>query len=734
MTFIPSKLGIPRSTGTYPVKWENPGWGLTGVYDYWLWGDDYSEEGPLDVTISNASTSGCTINFTNPSTITTDSSTIFRLYPKGLTTAQLEDTMPVYLHSQAPGYYPANSSITVPNTGGTYTVEYILGRADIIKWTCDVVNATALVSVEVLEWDSCSIKFKITVNANTQWNTNLTGTIQLGAYYETNKFISYSYGFTIEKSGVPEDLKLIVNPSSGTYGAGPGVTDRFMCTLTSTEEEITELSVTCPGASNINVDEVNKYFVITFPDNATTSIKNYAALVTAITSGGYTLNATVPITKLATSLSLKSSVSIGYTAGRYKIDGTGSDNLDDVVFAIPADAQTWLSKMELVIERGTPGGMNIVSINFDATENTGNASRKATVGVTVVKNGSSVINTSFNIVQEVKADISPIWKDYIWEEETLNDFIEYHLDYAGDTIYAGKAYKYPDTTGVQFLLNDVSEDFLDNGIIFPSFGKTEIIPNYLKTFTLITSSGSEKPVTFFNDWSYKDTDLTKPYFLSDPIDTLVDSRQYVLCSWIFPTGEGVLNRRYTTPEGVATTVDITLRQGINGYTYAEPLGNLLLECKSKYEIGFVESGSFTTTINYQIDTTNKNYVLYYTNAYGGWDSLLVQGNVKQTDQIESQTYVRKVLNTTSQFSKNKYLNTIVPEWTLYTNYLTDTQASKMHHLLESTMVYLHNLEDNKIIPVIITNNSCEYKTYSNQGKNMFYYTIEVQSSQDKYRK
>ncbi len=52
---------------------------------------------------------------------------------KGLTTAQLEDTMPVYLHSQAPGFYPANSSITVPNTGGTYTVEYILNRADIIK-------------------------------------------------------------------------------------------------------------------------------------------------------------------------------------------------------------------------------------------------------------------------------------------------------------------------------------------------------------------------------------------------------------------------------------------------------------------------------------------------------------------------------------------------------------------------------------------------------------------------
>jgi hypothetical protein len=208
-------------------------------------------------------------------------------------------------------------------------------------------------------------------------------------------------------------LKLIVNPSSGTYGAASNTTGQFQLSTTVTDEAITEFDINCPGSIGIGKNTALNTFNISFPDNATTSIKNYAALVTATTSGGYTLNATVPITKLATSLSLKSSVSIGYTAGRYKIDGTGSDNLDDVVFAIPADAQTWLSKMELVIERGTPGGMNIVSINFDATENTGNASRKATVGVTVVKNGSSVINTSFNIVQEVKADISPIWKDYI---------------------------------------------------------------------------------------------------------------------------------------------------------------------------------------------------------------------------------------------------------------------------------------------------------------------------------
>lgn len=726
MTFIPSKLGIPRSTGTYPVKWENPGWGLTGVYDYWLWGDDYSEEGPLDVTISNASTSGCTINFTNPSTITTDSSTIFRLYPKGLTTAQLEDTMPVYLHSQAPGFYPANSSITVPNTGGTYTVEYILSRADIIKWTCDVVNATALVSVEVLEWDSCSIKFKFTVRANTQWNTDLTGTIQLGAYYDTNKFISYSYGFKIEKSNTPEDLKLVVTPSSGTYGASAFVTEEFHLSTTKAEETITSFNVTCPQASNIKKDIVDNYFVLTVPENKTTNNLEFSAMVTATTSGGYNLEATVPIKQAATSLMIpNTNYEVSWTASTLNIIGTGSNNLDDVVFSIPVG---WISGQKFSVN---PQGVATISLNI--AENSGLSSRKATIGVSVIKNSSSIINLSINITQSVKSDISPIWKDYVWEEGISSDFIEYHLDYAGKMVYAGKAYKYPETDRVEFLLNNVAENYLSNGIIFNT-SKTIISPEYLKPFTLITSSGNEKPITFFNDWSYKDRDLTKGTMLSDPITGLVDPRQYLVASWILPTGTGVVNRFFYV-DGTQTAMDISLNSGINGYTYTEDLSNKLLPCGSYLIVGFVEGGNISDRqIRYDIDTTDKDYVLYYTNSAGGWDSLLVEGNVRKTDEIKSETYTRKVLNISQEFARNKYLNTITSSWVLYTGYLNDIQASKMFNLIESTKVYLHNLKDNTITPVLITDTNCEYKTYTNQGKNKFYYTINVEASQDTYRK
>jgi hypothetical protein len=174
-----------------------------------------------------------------------------------------------------------------------------------------------------------------------------------------------------------------------------------------------------------------------------------------------------------------------------------------------------------------PQGVATISLNI--AENSGLSSRKATIGVSVIKNSSSIINLSINITQSVKSDISPIWKDYVWNEIISSDFIEYHLDYAGDMVYAGKAYKYPETDRVEFLLNNVAENYLSNGIIFNT-SKTIISPEYLKPFTLITSSGNEKPITFFNDWSYKDRDLTKGTMLSDPITGLVDPRQYLVSS------------------------------------------------------------------------------------------------------------------------------------------------------------------------------------------------------------
>lgn len=68
----------------------------------------------------------------------------------------------------------------------------------------------------------------------------------------------------------------------------------------------------------------------------------------------------------------------------------------------------------------------------------------------------------------------------------------------------------------------------------------------------------------------------------------------------------------------------------------------------------LSNGNILAVQGYAYRETNKNYALYYINAYGGWDSLAIRGNTMQTDNIQSQTYKNKTNG------KVKYLNTITP--------------------------------------------------------------------------
>ena len=58
----------------------------------------------------------------------------------------------------------------------------------------------------------------------------------------------------------------------------------------------------------------------------------------------------------------------------------------------------------------------------------------------------------------------------------------------------------------------------------------------------------------------------------------------------------------------------------------------------------------------------------------------------------------------------------------------------MHHLLESTDVYLQDLATGKITPVVLTDASCEYKTLANNGRRPYYYEINVEERDLKFRR
>lgn len=133
-------------------------------------------------------------------------------------------------------------------------------------------------------------------------------------------------------------------------------------------------------------------------------------------------------------------------------------------------------------------------------------------------------------------------------------------------------------------------------------------------------------------------------------------------------------------------------------------------------------------------TTCADYALYYCNSHGGWDSYALDGFVKKTDNVTEHSYNKSFDNTTINFERGRYISEIETSYEIHTSWLTDKQAEIFtKELLESNMVYLHNLKEDKIIPVIITTTECAYKTHKTE-RGLVSYVFNITESQSKQRR
>lgn len=129
-----------------------------------------------------------------------------------------------------------------------------------------------------------------------------------------------------------------------------------------------------------------------------------------------------------------------------------------------------------------------------------------------------------------------------------------------------------------------------------------------------------------------------------------------------------------------------------------------------------------------------DYALYYLNSHGGWDSFLIEGKVQKTDNITQYKYSKSFNNTTIEYESGRYISEIATKYVCYTSWLTDAQSANLaKNLLSSNKVYLHDLVNNKIIPVIIENTTIDYKKYFNE-RQMISYKINLVESQTKIKK
>lgn len=314
----------------------------------------------------------------------------------------------------------------------------------------------------------------------------------------------------------------------------------------------------------------------------------------------------------------------------------------------------------------------------------------------------------------------PIWKDKVIDLGAAE--MEFRITVGGNTIYSGKAIARPGVATAKVRINDICADYLVNTL--PTITDTTFTSFSLPAFVVQKNVGGTwttvDTVTFYNDWSY-DYGFTGDE-LSVPINGHITADMFVLYSKKNITGG--IGASYTKKNG-----SVVSRTSVVSPTPND--GTCCFDASSVTDTASIRIGS-----NYYdvVDSCHK-WALYYVNALGGWDQFLLEGTDIESDSLERWVREQEYDNSNkSNRGKVNYVNEVTKSWTLNTGLLTDAQSARMHHLINSTMVFLCDIATDSFYPVVITDTTCEYKTYANQGHKMFNYRVTIELAQNRIRR
>lgn len=338
-----------------------------------------------------------------------------------------------------------------------------------------------------------------------------------------------------------------------------------------------------------------------------------------------------------------------------------------------------------------------------------------------------------------------IWKDHVVTLGSSGPY-KFRIFYEDKdanpvVVYEGKAYARPGETAVKVRVNDIIADVLARRIDIiktvidnDPMDRSLIMPLTFETDAWIGGAWVSKDRDLvFPDWSYDENfnQATDP--LAVPINGRIAPGQYILNSRINALGVTLTRTR---PNGTTSTQTVypqdTYKNAFELDAVSNGGGTVILDVSSywptykKLTIG---------TIAYDIVDVCARYVLYYINAYGGWDSLLIEGLTDETDAQGRTIHANEYDNgDASAKGSSVVVNELTHGYTFRTGWLTDDESLRMHHLLNSPDVYVHDLIENKIRPVILTGSETRYKTFRTNARKLIEYTITAQLAQDRIRR
>lgn len=336
---------------------------------------------------------------------------------------------------------------------------------------------------------------------------------------------------------------------------------------------------------------------------------------------------------------------------------------------------------------------------------------------------------------------NPIWKDY---NVTLSSdpVTRYRIMTGAAQVFEGVAYRRPGESDNVIRINDICADYLTHAVpalsqaeftalTFPLTFDVETWDPLLETWDLADS------VEFLNDWSYDylyDVDADGMAF---PVNALLDPSM-----WITFTAYNVndITAVLTFQDGTTMTVTIPLaispdfNSSFND-DFAISVGSAgsgtaVFNLGAWSGVASVEINGVTYTV--ESDCTHR-FALYYLNAFGGWDFLLIRGASVEADDVDRKTFRRNYDNADIRNrGTDNYVNIIGKRYTLHTGWLNDDQSSRMHHLLNSPDVYLYDIGLGQMVPVVVKNSVTDYKR--TPVVKAIDYAIEVEVAQERMRR
>jgi len=328
-------------------------------------------------------------------------------------------------------------------------------------------------------------------------------------------------------------------------------------------------------------------------------------------------------------------------------------------------------------------------------------------------------------------NMTPIWKDYV---ETLGDTPVSSKAYAVQDdddisvdIFTGVAYTRPGQTIPQVRLNDIVAPMLKRG--FTPAGETDRAYFYAR----IETDGGDwsSSEEFYADWSYDPDFNPATHGLNHPVLGTVMPGQLIPLT---KSSAGTYHAAISLATGVEDfNPDFNrdfLIQGLDvadeSLVIADDFGTAWLDLRDYPAATKVTVGGRT----FLVGGGCHQFVLYYVNAYGGWDQLVVTARTTEQDALTRYNLQTDYNNATSARGTRTVAIELAHKYTFRTGYMDEAASLKMHHLLNSPHVWLHDVIANRFYPITLTNTATEYK----KGGRLYRYDIEAQLAQERIRR